>query len=145
MFSSISLTNSYASVYSSTSGSMYAIANGIYNANTQKAILELIERKEKIQTELAILDLKKQNKTSPEKVMKYLEKFKKLDYNNPANIKVLFNSILKQVIITEDRHIIIICNNTDSINKKSEHLNKVFAFESNGGPFVGAPRTPLRY
>ena len=52
--------------------------------------------------------------------MRYLEKFKKLDYNNPANIKVLFNSILKQVIITEDRHIIIICNNTDSINKKSE-------------------------
>lgn len=47
----------------------------IYNANTQKAMLELIERKEKIQTELAILDLKKQNKTSPEKVMKYLEKF----------------------------------------------------------------------
>ena len=109
-----------------------AIANGIYNANTQKAMLELIERKEKIQTELAILDLKKQNKTSPEKVMKYLEKFKKLDYNNPANIKVLFNSILKQVIIAEDRHIIIICNNTDSINKKSEQLNKVFAFESNG-------------
>ena len=66
--------------------------------------------------------------------MKYLEKFKKLDYNNPANIKVLFNSILKQVIITEDRHIIIICNNTDSINKKSEQLNKVFAFESNGEP-----------
>ena len=39
-----------------------AIANGIYNANTQKAMLELIERKEKIQTELAILDLKKQKK-----------------------------------------------------------------------------------
>ena len=54
--------------------------------------------------------------------MKYLEQFKKLDYNNPANIKVLFNSILKQVIITEDRHIIIICNNTDSINKKKRTL-----------------------
>ena len=115
-----------------------AIANGIYNENTQKAMLALIEQKEKIQTELAILDLKKQNTTTPEKVMEYLEQFKKLDYNDPTNIKMLFNLFLKRVIIKDNGDIVIICNNGNSSkNKKNELLdNKKFEYDSNGEPYA---------
>ena len=46
---------------------------------------------------------------------------------------MLFNLFLKRVIIKDNGDIVIICNNGNSSkNKKSEQLNKVFAFESNG-------------
>ena len=49
---------------------------------------------------------------------------------------MLFNLFLKRVIIKDNGDIVIICNNGNSPkNKKSEQLNKVFAFESTGDPY----------
>ena len=120
-----------------------AIEAGIFNSTTQSAMTSLIERKEKIQTELSILDLKKTNSTTPEDVKKYLNTFKTMDYDNPASIKVLFQAFLKAVIITDSDEIIIICNN-DSKNEKNEPFNaKEFVFNQTGGPLETRTPDPL--
>ena len=113
---------------------------GIFNNTTQQAMVSLIDRKEKIQTELSILDLKKESIITTEDVMKYLNRFKNLDYNNPSSIRILFSVFLKAVIITDDDDIIVICNNSDK--QKNEPLNyQEFVFNQTGGP--GETRTPV--
>ena len=119
-----------------------AIEIGIFNNTTQQAMVSLIDRKEKIQTELSILDLKKESIITTEDVMKYLNRFKDLDYNNPSSIRILFSVFLKAVIITDDDDIIVICNNSDK--QKNEPLNyQEFVFNQTGGPLETRTPDPL--
>ena len=86
------------------------------------------------------MDLKKESIITTEDVMKYLNRFKDLDYNNPSSIRILFSVFLKAVIITDDDDIIVICNNSDK--QKNEPFNaKEFVFNLTGG--AEGNRTPV--
>lgn len=74
--------------------------------------------------------------------MKYLNAFKTMDYNNPANIKVLFQAFLKTVIITESDETVIICNNDSNKNENEPFNAKEFVFNLTGGAYLSYTESP---
>ena len=154
------LNKALSEVEKKISNYLKAIEMGIFNEETQNAMNDLIVKKNDYLEKIAIAKAQSARSFTKEEIIKYLESFKKLDYNNPAEIKYLFNVFLKNVIVADGGEIIIICNTISSNNEKTKPLNyKRFGYQSNGGArgirtlapvtrstsLAGKPLEPLEY
>ena len=128
------LNKALSEVEKKISNYLKAIEMGIFNEETQNAMNDLIVKKNDYLEKIAIAKAQSARSFTKEEIIKYLDSFKKLDYNNPAEIKYLFNVFLKNVIVADGGEIIIICNTISSNNEKTKPLNyKRFGYQSNGG------------